>query len=162
LTGKSVGNCKVVTDFPSASTSRPHSEPSVRLKLRVVHCKDNLWKKRRSEIPPTLAMPHSYVVTGLPSGATAETSWPWPGSTTWPDRSCRKIGHLLRAAGLWDPDCQIYSVHVRTRKFRNPAKTKRYVVPAPRANSKTQGGTRSDSDSICHRHHSVFSGFQTV
>src|SRR5687767_10835408 len=50
----------------------------------------------------------------------------------------------------------VYSVHVRTRKFRNLAKTKRYVVPAPRANSKTQGGTRIDSDSICHRHHSVF------
>jgi hypothetical protein len=56
----------------------------------------------------------------------------------------------------------VYSVHVRTRKYRNLAKTKRYVVPAPRANSKTQGGTRIDSDSICHRHHSVFSGFQTV
>src|SRR3954451_1125140 len=56
----------------------------------------------------------------------------------------------------------IYSVHVRTRKFRNPEKTKRYVVPAPRANSKTQGGTRIDSDSICHRchrHQSVFFGF---
>src|SRR3954468_24681964 len=55
-----------------------------------------------------------------------------------------------------------YSVHVRTRKFRNPEKTKRYVVPAPRANSKTQGGTRIDSDSICHRchrHQSVFFGF---
>src|SRR4051812_10446414 len=59
-------------------------------------------------------------------------------------------------------DSNLYSVHVRTRKFRSPAKTKRYVVPAPRTNSKTQGGTRSDSDSICHRHHSVFSGFQTV
>src|SRR3954467_8527297 len=57
---------------------------------------------------------------------------------------------------------KIYSVHVRTRKFRNPEKTKRYVVPAPRANSKTQGGTRIDSDSICHRchrHQSVFFGF---
>src|SRR3954469_479712 len=54
----------------------------------------------------------------------------------------------------------IYSVHVRTRKFRNLAKTKRYVVPAPRANSKTQGGTRIDSDSICHRHHSVFRVFK--
>src|SRR4051812_39677689 len=56
----------------------------------------------------------------------------------------------------------VYSVHVRTRKFRNPEKTKRYVVPAPRANSKTQGGTRIDSDSICHRchrHQSVFFGF---
>src|SRR3954470_3046626 len=29
---------------------------------------------------------------------------------------------------------QLYSVHIRTRKFRNLAKTKRYVVPAPRAN----------------------------
>src|SRR3954470_19493346 len=59
----------------------------------------------------------------------------------------------------------IYSVHVRTRKFRNLAETKRYVVPAPTANSKTQGGTRIDSDSICHRchrHQSVFSGFLTV
>src|SRR3954452_7357803 len=54
----------------------------------------------------------------------------------------------------------IYSVHIRTRKFRNLAKTKRYVVPAPRANSKTQGGTRIDSDSICHRHHSVFRVFK--
>src|SRR3954451_10765965 len=54
----------------------------------------------------------------------------------------------------------LYSVHVRTRKFRNLAKTKRYVVPAPRANSKTQGGTRIDSDSICHRHHSVFRVFK--
>src|SRR3954452_18819213 len=56
----------------------------------------------------------------------------------------------------------LYSVHVRTRKFRNPEKTKRYVVPAPTANSKTQGGTRIDSDSICHRchrHQSVFFGF---
>src|SRR3954449_6888645 len=26
---------------------------------------------------------------------------------------------------------RIYSVHVRTRKFRNLAKTKRYIVPAP-------------------------------
>ena len=43
----------------------------------------------------------------------------------------------------------VYSVHVKTRKFRNLEKTKRYVVPAPRANSKTQGGTRIDSDSIC-------------
>src|SRR3954451_7082819 len=54
----------------------------------------------------------------------------------------------------------LYSVHVRTRRFRNLAKTKRYVVPAPRANSKTQGGTRIDSDSICHRHHSVFRIFK--
>ena len=54
----------------------------------------------------------------------------------------------------------LYSVHVRTRKFRNLAKTKRYVVPAPRANSKTQGGTRIDSDLICHRHHSVFRVFK--
>jgi hypothetical protein len=56
----------------------------------------------------------------------------------------------------------VYSVHVRTRKFRNFEKTKRYVVPAPKANAKTQGGTKIDSDSICHRHHSVFSGFLTV
>src|SRR4051795_4591775 len=55
---------------------------------------------------------------------------------------------------------KIYSVHLRTRKFRNLAKTKRYVIPAPRANSKTQGGTRIDSDSICHRHHSVFRVFK--
>src|SRR3954451_20417767 len=54
----------------------------------------------------------------------------------------------------------LYSVHVRTRKFRNLAKTKRYVVPALRANSKAQGGTRIDSDSICHRHHSVFRVFK--
>src|SRR3954470_12794070 len=54
----------------------------------------------------------------------------------------------------------VYSVHVRTRKFRNPEKTKRYVVPAPRANSKTQGGIRIDSDSICHRHRSVFRVFR--
>src|SRR3954447_5314232 len=56
----------------------------------------------------------------------------------------------------------LYSVHVRTRKFRNLAETKRYVVPAPTANSKTQGGTSIDSDSICHRchrHQSVFFGF---
>src|SRR3954451_8761342 len=65
-------------------------------------------------------------------------------------------GRSLPVVGL------LYPVHVRTRKFRNLEKTKRYVVPAPRANSKTQGGTRSDSDSICHRHHSVFSGFLTV
>jgi hypothetical protein len=68
------------------------------------------------------------------------------------------VNKMLQAAF----DNLLYSVHVRTRKFRNPAKTKRYVVPASRANSKTQGGTRSDSDSICHRHHAVFSGFQTV
>src|SRR3954451_12509678 len=55
---------------------------------------------------------------------------------------------------------KIYSVHVRTRKFRNLAKTKRYVVPALRANLKTQGGIRIDSDSICHRHHSVFRVFK--
>src|SRR3954452_2966537 len=54
----------------------------------------------------------------------------------------------------------IYSVRVRTRKFRNLAKTKRYVVPTPRANSKTQGGTRIDSDPICHHHHSVFRVFK--
>lgn len=46
-------------------------------------------------MPPTFAMPHSYVVTGLPSGAAAEPSWPWAGSTTWPDCSCQKTDHLL-------------------------------------------------------------------
>jgi hypothetical protein len=65
-----------------------------------------------------------------------------------------------RAASPKPASPPIYSVHVRTRKFRNLAKTKRYVVPAPRANSKTQGGTRIDSDSICHRHHSVFRVFK--
>src|SRR3954452_15465591 len=40
----------------------------------------------------------------------------------------------------------LYSVHVRTRKFSNPEKTNGRVVPARRANSKTQGGTRIDTD----------------
>src|SRR3954471_14942942 len=73
-----------------------------------------------------------------------------------------RLGQHGQSDGFVNPPPYLYSVHVRTRKFKNPAKAKRYVVPAPRANSKTQGGTRSDSDSICHRHHSVFSGFQTV
>src|SRR4051812_19963496 len=66
----------------------------------------------------------------------------------------------FRLPAWYDELISIYSVHVRTRKFRNLAKTKRYVVPAPRANSKTQGGIRIDSDSIYHRHHSVFRVFK--
>src|SRR3954464_11267342 len=77
-------------------------------------------------------------------------------------RTCRRRGWRDRAPEGFPQQYRrdIYSVHVRTRKFRNPEKTKRYVVPAPRANSKTQGGTRIDSDSICQRHHSVFRVFK--
>src|SRR3954454_11318485 len=47
-------------------------------------------------------------------------------------------------------------------KIQESCKNKAIHRTSARANSKTQGGTRIDSDSICHRHHSVFSGFLTV
>src|SRR3954463_10891423 len=44
-------------------------------------------------------------------------------------------------------------------KIQESCKNKAIHRTSARANSKTQGGTRIDSDSICHRHHSVFFGF---
>src|SRR3954447_1326931 len=73
------------------------------------------------------------VYTRVRSGETEVTEvYPANGHTGHPKTVCRKAGPDVSGSKAHSASVSwIYSVHVRTRKFRNLAKTKRYIVPAP-------------------------------